>query len=187
MWNYYSKGNKYDACNIMMFASELQNGLYNTCQNKITKIHIYPIVYDKSTQQELVRNALLEALTYYDSHTDEIKKQISSFLLDWSLIFKSEYFKHEEEVRIIVDIPKSTSDTTLGNDFFEVKYRTNCGYIVPYIELKIPKEYLGCVTLGPLLCSEENKKIQESLLSDWLKTNGYNGTSTYSSKVPIRY
>ena len=143
MWNYYSKGSKNEGCNIMMLASELYEGLLKTCNNKVVKINTYPVIYDKAKQKDIVRSFLKQALEFYNIHKNEIKNIISDFLLDCGLIFKSEHFKHEEEVRIIVDIPKSTSETALGNNFFEVKYRVSYGYIVPYIELKIPKECLG--------------------------------------------
>lgn len=54
------------------------------------------------------------------------------FLKAVGLIFKSSCFKHEEEVRAILTVPKS-------NQKFEVKYREKNGYIIPYIALAFQK------------------------------------------------
>lgn len=176
----YSSSNK-DSLNWAI------QGLLKTCNNKVVKINTYPVIYDKAKQKDIVRSFLKQALEFYNIHKNEIKNIISDFLLDCGLIFKSEHFKHEEEVRIIVDIPKSTSETALGNNFFEVKYRVSYGYVVPYIELKIPKECLGMVTLGPKLHHDESNRTQQIVLLDWLKANDYNNVTVTNSCAPIRY
>ena len=67
-----------------------------------------------------------------------------------------------------------------------IKYRTNAGYIIPYIELQIDKQALKSVTLGPFRGNETQINLQKRILYQMLSTNQYN-TNINVSKVPVRY
>lgn len=59
-------------------------------------------------------------------------------------VFKNEGFEHEKEVRIIIKISNKYKDR------IRVNYRSDAGYIIPYIELKIDKKAVKMVALGPV-------------------------------------
>ena len=180
MWNYYSKGNKYEGFNIGFFLSGLTDSLDSFVGSIKAEYHIYPVVYKKEEQKALVRSLLLKLKELYsDDQKTSIRYIISTYLKDWGLIFKSEFFQHEEEVRIIVDLPKKCSP-------LPVKYRTASGYIVPYIELTLEKDSVSYCQFGPLQCEGCQKENQLSVLNEMLESNGYS-TCTGYSKIPVRY
>lgn len=71
-------------------------------------------------------------------------------------------------------------------DILPVKYRTNSGYIIPYIELTIDKSALKSVTFGPFRGTEYQRSLQERTLSEMLISNQYKA-DIGKSTVPIRY
>lgn len=182
MWNYYSKGSKYEGYNISLFSRSVTDS-FRSFFGKGVSIHVYPIIYAKTAQKKLIIELLKKLQEYYEKkYEPQIRYIISNQLTEWGLIFKSDFFQHEEEVRIIIDIPKKSID----NPPFVVNYKMNCGYIVPYIELKIDKDSLMGVSIGPLQCTDEQKELQKEILHEMLISNGYNALETYS-KIPVRY
>ena len=71
-------------------------------------------------------------------------------------------------------------------DDFSIKYRTNAGYFIPYIELLIDKKALKSVTLGPFRGTESQLDLQKKTLSQMLASHQYE-ININVSKVPIRY
>lgn len=183
MWNYYSKGSKYEGYNIGFDSTEVKAAFNHFYGSGISR-KIFPVIYDKIKQQELIKTFLLDILKFYSvTRKEGIKSAISIQLADWSLIFKSEYFQHEEEVRVIISIPKDP----LNPIPLEIKYRNNFGYIIPYIELPFEKHCVSDVCIGPLQCTDEQKETQKKILHERLIVNGYNHARETYSKIPIRY
>lgn len=182
MWNYYSKGSVYEGFNIGFYSQAIDESLLNYFEGKNADFHIYPIIYKKSEQKGIVSEFLktllnFENLLKRDIHL--IQSIISEQLTLWGLIFKSEHFQHEQEVRIIVDIAKSDTE-------IPIKYRHNAGYIVPYIELKLSKDNISTVNSGPLQCSDKQKSHQLNVMNEMLAQNGYNAI-VGCSEIPVRY
>lgn len=180
MWNYYSKGNKYEGFNIGVFPSVLSESLEEMFRDKEAVFHVYPVIYDKAEQKRLIRATLLQLRDHYakDQETS-IRYIIANRLLDWQPIFKSDYFQHEEEVRIIVDLPKQ-------NPPVPIKQRITAGFVIPYIELQIEKTALSFVNFGPLQSLDEQKKQQIRVMEDWLEQSNYSAI-VECSKIPVRY
>lgn len=180
MWNYYSKGNKYEGFNIGFLPLTISNSLEDFMHDKESLFHIYPVIYDKENQKRLIKSTLIKLKENYSQDREPvIRYVISDRLLDWSLVFKNECFQHEEEVRIIVDIAKREKR-------IPVKYRVNAGHIVPYIALMFDKEDVSHVHFGPLQCGEEQKQHQQRVMEEMLEAKGYTALVDYS-KVPVRY
>lgn len=95
------------------------------------------------------------------------------------MLFKSERFEYENEVRIIVDVAKNKND-------INVKYRTYKGYIIPYIELEMPKSSVATVKLGPLFLDEKGREEQIQILKQMLRQEGYDAYAD-ASQIKIRY
>lgn len=183
MWNYYSKGNKYEGFNIGMSASRLNEILIENFIDFSIQTKIYPIIYKKREQKSLIRAFLLKIKELYkDEHEELIRFIILNQLDNWALIFKSEYFQHEEEVRVVIDIEKDSK----RNQDVNIKYRYNCGYLIPYFELNLNKISLTSVTIGPLQCDDNQKEIQKNILLDMLQKGDYKAL-VHCSKVPVRF
>lgn len=128
----------------------------------------------------MIKDLLIRLRDYYDKEQEtSIRYIISNKLTDWLLVFKSEYFQHEEEVRVVVDVAKR-------EDRIPVKYRINAGYVVPYIELKLDKDVVSYADFGPLQCDETMKKHQVEVMEEMLERGGYTSIVEYS-KIPVRY
>ena len=181
MWNYYSKGNKYEGFNIGFNSQALKETLSRFFIGIEAVFHIYPVIYEKAEQKRLIERLLLSLTEFYCAENiSRIRAIISTRLIDWGLIFKKDYFKHEEEVRIIIDVAKRELQRP-------IRYRESCGYIVPYIELKLEKEDVSQVNFGPLLRQERQMDNQIAIMKEMLKGNGYTLTHVDYSKIPIRY
>jgi len=180
MWNYYSKGSKYEGFNIGFTSDAIDESLSEYLQDKEATFHIYPVIYGKQDQKKIISEFLLkvsELCTEKDKQS--VQETVAEQLTLWGLIFKSEYFKHEEEVRIIVDVAKREKAIA-------IRYRTNSGYIVPYIELELNKDNISEVYFGPLQCSDDQKKHQIAVMADFLEQSGYD-VIVGSSRIPVRY
>ena len=181
MWNYYSKGNKYEGFNIGFNSQSLKETLSRFLIGIEATFHIYPVIYEKAEQKRLIERLLLSLTDFYCAENiSRIRAIISTRLIDWGLIFKKDYFKHEEEVRIIIDVAKRELQRP-------IRYRESCGYIIPYIELKLEKEDVSYVNFGPLLRQERQMDNQIAIMEEMLKGNGYTLTHVDYSRIPIRY
>ena len=180
MWNYYSKGNKYEGFNIGFYPHNIKESLKRLLGDKEAEFHIYPVIYSRSEQKRLIKKMLIKLRDNYDTEQESsIRYIISNRLSVWRLVFKHEFFQHEEEVRIVVDVAKREEKVP-------VKHRMNAGYIVPYIELKLKKCDMSYVNFGPLQCDEEQKKHQENVMEEMLEFKGYSALVDYSH-IPVRY
>ena len=70
-----------------------------------SNVKLYPVVYERAQQNFLIRDFILKTLEHFETGDEDILRYMASNqLLQWSLVFKSDYFKHEEEFRLIVDV-----------------------------------------------------------------------------------
>lgn len=185
MWNYYSKGDKYEGFNIGVSSLEMNDFFKRHFSSTGINITIYPVIYEQKKQVDLIYSFLKEALSYYEEGEEgAFELCVSEQLTEWSLIFKSDFFRHEEEVRVIVDVPKDID--LIKEEFPTIKYRDTHGYIVPYIQLEIDKGAVFKVMIGPLQCADGQKEQQKKVLKEMLISNGYTVDIDYS-KIPIRY
>lgn len=179
MWNYYSKGDMFEGINLGITVTD--SILTSLLADGKGSISICPVVYSEREQEQIIQDFLLELAKKYSSkYKDIIRSLISMKLTSLKMIFKKECFEHEQEVRIIVNIPNKYSNV------LPVKYRTTAGYIVPYIELEIDKQALTSVTLGPFRGTDLQKKKQMEILHKMLVSNGYKVLES-STNIPVRY
>lgn len=185
MWKYYSKGSVFEGYNLCFNTISLIEELNELYRYQNIRVSIYPVIYERTKQESIIVNFLKDVLKIYsDDKKAEFKSLISSALLDWGLIFKSNHFRHENEVRIILYvINESKQDSSPP----QIKYRYVGGYNVPYIELKISKSQLLGASLGPLLCEKDYKETQKQVLSDLLKSKGYSKAITMYSTINLEY
>lgn len=181
MWNYYSKGDMFEGINLGLDAETISSNFGQPFSDGKVKVSISPVIYDPDAQKKLIGNFLLEIARNYEERFDCcVRALVSMRLTSWKMLFKQACFCHEQEVRIIVDVANKYSG------ILPVKYRTNSGYIIPYVEIKIDKSALRSVTLGPFRGTESQIKLQKSTLSQILTSNQYFAKINVSN-VPVRY
>ena len=184
MWNYYAKGNAYEGYNIGVDIEKVNDSLLRSYQDFEVSSKIYPVIYDEVEQKNLVESFMRTVLSKYDpKHDTSVRYVISNQLAMWRLLFKSKYFEHENEVRVIISMTKPTSAKKTPVD---IKYRANGMYIIPYIEMKIEKKCMTSIMFGPQQWHEKQKKHQTEIIKDILLRNGYSVDVTHS-EVPVRY
>lgn len=181
MWNYYSKGSKYEGYNIGFNSKLLKMTIERSFTGIEAQVHIYPVVYDRSVQKAFIKRSLVKLAEFYSKENEpRIRAILSTRLIDWGLVFKMECFAHEEEVRIIVDLAKRERQ-------IPVHYRMNAGYVIPYIKLKLEQDDVTGVTLGPLLGGESQSKQQVTIMQEMLQANGFPLAQVGYSHIPVRY
>lgn len=181
MWNYYSKGNYYEGFNIGFYSNEIIDMLQDVFADKFVNVWLGPVVYDKGEQKKVISDIILNLYNSdYANNEKFLIGFISQRLFDLNLVFKNEKYKHENEVRIVIDVAENEND-------INVKYRTYKGYTIPYIEIKISKEKVISVTLGPLPLRNTEIKKQKQIVKERLKRNGYNNALVNSSEIPVRF
>lgn len=187
MWNYYSKGNKYEGLNVGFFASSLLESIETQLRPYESNVKLWPVVYDREQQESLIRKFILQAVDNYNTGDDALLRCIvSEQLLRWSLVFKNECFKHEEEVRLIVDVGVQKLNSQKGIPQIETLYRMSNGFHIPYIKLQFEKHCLSYVRVGPLTCDAASKTTQTAVIEERLSVNGYSAIVNHSN-IPVRY
>lgn len=188
MWNYYSKGSKYDGFNIGLSPTQIKLNANIFFKDKEVDIKIHQIIYKKDKQKAMIRKLILRLEELYEEKwNNQIRYIISNQLYDWSLVFKSEFFQHEEEVRVIVYVAKRTKIGVLQPSPIDIHYRDNFGLTIPYILLKVEKDLLHKITIGPLYCEKEQKEMQKKIMIERLFYNGYKDVKVDYSNIPVRY
>lgn len=181
MWNYYSKGNKYEGFNIGFYSKGMKDTLKHSLLSIEASVHIYPVVYDKNKQKNLIERMLLKLKDFYsEENIPRIRAIVSTRLLEWGLVFKKDYFQHEEEVRVIIDLAKKENQ-------IPIRYRIHAGYVIPYIEMKLDQDDVSQVIFGPLQGDKEHFEQQKKIMEELLRSKGFAIARVGYSKIPIRY
>lgn len=182
MWSYYSKGNRYEGLNIGVSSQTLLDSLESRLNADHTlKLNMVKIVYDENEQLEILRTAILDLYQNYTlEYGSSVRYHIGTLLAKLKPLFKLDYFSHEKEVRLFVHVFKKIKNTT------DVYYRSNAGFVIPYIQLSIAKSSVSQITLGPSLGNEEQKREQISIVQELLGSRGYQA-SVNCSAIPVRY
>lgn len=184
MWNYYSKGDMFEGINLGVNTEKILSNFPQSFADGKAHVSVNSVVYLPEEQKQIIKEFLLNIIKNYDEQfNDSVRAIVSMKLTSWKMLFKKEYFSHEQEVRIIVNIANKYKDV------LPVKYRTNSGYIIPYIELKISKDTLKSVTLGPFRGTKSQIALQKRTLYKMLESNQYNvdEENIRESEVPVRY
>ena len=79
MWNYYSKGNKYEGFNIGVYPNGIKESLKQLLGDKEAEFHIYPVIYSRSEQKRLIEKMLIE-ISESNMTTEEKKLYIKNIL-----------------------------------------------------------------------------------------------------------
>lgn len=183
MWNYYTKGDKYEGYNIGFCFWRTRQHDVQYCYGKGYNFDLFTVIYDDNQKKQIIQDKIKELYSFYQQSPNEgvltrIKSILSYFLKALGLKFKQDCFQHEQEVRAILTIPK-------GSNRFKVEYRSKAGYIIPYIKMSFPSEIVSGITVGPLL----NDQGAVKNIRQFARARHYlfNDTDIHTSKIPIRY
>ena len=181
MWTHYSKGSKYEGCNIGISTNEAITTLKNIFAEGKVNIQVCPVIYDAEEQSQIIKKMVLELASKHEkSYESCIRAIVSMRLMALKMTFKLEHFQHEQEVRIIVKVARKYKNE------IPVKYRAYGGLLIPYIELHIPKNAVKFVTLGPIQGDATQKELQANILREMLCEYDYSADSL-CSQIPVRY
>lgn len=182
MWNYYSKGNMYEGMNIGFSSEALKKSIPENLPDGKIKCEVCSVIYEQSEQEKTIRDFLMEInqKKHLAECESSIRATISMKLTSWKMLFKDSHFKHEEEVRVIIKIPKKYKNE------FNIKYRNYAGLIIPFIPIKVENVAVSQVTLGPIIGDENQKQLQKDIMHEMLVTNNYCVKEEISS-IPVRY
>ena len=170
---------------------------HNELKYKLAVFGAGEVVYDEKEQLDKVKDVLKRIYKLYVSksicdefislkHQNEFLKNedFEGFVFDeiykairiLNIFFKDACFSTENEYRII--FPTSAYIESP----YKAKYRTKENYLIPYIEVKYPKDSIKEVMLAPI-----NKNPNSRLsVEKFLKDNGIDVRVTYS-KLPLRF
>ena len=98
----------------------------------------------------------------------------NNIILSTCLTAKNQAYAHEQEIRGIVHCSESQS----------IKFKQKNNYIVPYIEVNLPKKALKAITIGPT----SNTELTIQSVVHFLHINEYdlNNVIIKASKIPYR-
>jgi len=204
MWRYYGKKDGKIGYNIgindkFLFVpqSNLKTSkLLSLFENLNSIGSFYEVIYDDGEKKEKIREEFIQLNHYFIEQREKIAPEnlhnfiassslfFRSYMTGYQACFKDHHFANEEEVRLVVFIPDN-------DDKIKIKHRVQDGYLVPYVELVIPKEqfdFLG-ITVSPLA----EQELAESTTRSFLRSVGYpcedeEGKSLIRrSNIPLRF
>ncbi|MFL0167523.1 DUF2971 domain-containing protein [Candidatus Clostridium helianthi] len=136
-------------------------------KNKIMLFH-GKVIYDSEQQKEILKRHILEVYNELMKNLNKLNVRVVDekmqlemlneitlilglYFINYSIFFKSPYFKAEEEYRVAFGIDRSK----LGK---MIKFRMRQGLIVPYIELKYNEKFINSLVIGPTNKSDLTEK-----------------------------
>ena len=185
MWRYYSKDDT--GCAIGLYQEFLESStnirMLDPKETRIGKYIWGEVFYDEKEKKDYIYKHL-KSLSVIIKLRPQAKKLIHSELNQWlndlRFFFKHNCFKHENEIRAVLRVPKSPLKED-GKESYNVKYVAINGIIKPYVEVVLPKKALMTVNVSP---------IATDLAYDSIKgfVNSFNDKiSVTKSELPVRY
>ena len=192
MWRYYSKGNGGYGLKCYSFLFEnYKEYEYSDYQEDamFSLIRSYRVIYNDEEKKKILKDIVSDTFSVYEnldkSENDkyqEAKKFIQYALKIFQFRFKHECYSSEQEYRFVFYLPYNKPEK-LENKMPSVKYRSQNGMPIPYIDLTVEKgtSYLNEVLISPFI---ENDSVIATT-SDYLIHCGFNCT-VRKSDLPVR-
>lgn len=192
MWRYYSKGNGGYGLKCYPFLfDKLKDYEFSDYDEKATfsMIRSYKVIYNNSEKEKILKEIIKDTFTAYQksNKTESEKITAAKGFIQYALKifqfqFKHECYASEQEYRFVFYRPYS-KPKELKNELPEIKYRSQNGIVVPYIDIVVEdgKTFLEEVLISPYI---ENQNVVATTC-DYLSQCGYNCT-TRKSLLPVR-
>ena len=192
MWRYYSKGDGGYGLKFSPFLFDTYKEFeYSDYDEKavFSMIRAYKIIYDYTEKESILRELIQDTFSAYQNSSDSKEKNVENArgFISYSLKvlqfqFKHECYASEQEYRFVFYRPYS-KPKDLKNELPPIKFRSNNGVIVPYIELEIEDgmNYLEEVRISPYVQSD----YALATAHEYLEACGFSG-KTRKSLLPVR-
>lgn len=186
MWRYYTKDNT--GCALGFMEGKLERNTrreqFEPNDNAIGKLEFWSVIYDETEKEGFIYSEILNILKKIAASqvpkAGNLKRAIEHGLGKYKFKFKHECFSSEEEVRGIYYVPHN--DEKLPKEKKNIiRYRSQYGMIVPYIEMSFPREAIKEVRIAPNASEDAAASIK-----NYLKANNP-GTHVKQSELPIRF
>ena len=162
---------------------------------KNNKIKTSKVLYDEIFQEkqiDLILKPLEDLDCDIDINSEEFEEVCKNIIIDinnLSAKSKNELFKEEQEVRlihnpIIIDDEKN-KQFIFKNNLSQMKFRSVCGNLIPYFELKFEKEIKDIPAILEIVKGPKNKFIDQEV-KIFLSINGFYSVDIKSSKSSYR-
>lgn len=200
MWSYYIKNGNYSGYNMRFNVDKFVN-LFTPLKD-VTLIH-GKVIYNEDEQIKQLRDELSRLDDKYnkqieivkghkfvspngdevspeDIYGEEYQEELSSFLRERCLFFKSNAFESENEYRFAIKIRNDYDGPTL-----KLKHRIGSnGVIIPYREFDFePKQIVDQITVSPMM----EKEIAKEGLISMLGLSYKNQFAIEYSEINLRY
>lgn len=192
MWNYYVKGGSYNGYNIGLFAANLKENA-KKAYGRGYNCKLMEVIYKEEKKEEIITGLLLELYKEFKTYSRKpksseiLKSSINGFINTYRFSMKKECFAYEEELRMVITIPDDNIKEAIHQKTFEIKYRENNGFIIPYIEYdEISSDLIYELNFGPMDVSDEKKESKRKILIEKYSRAGYCMDVGYSD-IPVRY
>ena len=192
MWRYYSKGNGgyglkcfstlFDTYKKYEYSGYDENAIY--CPPRSFKV-----IYDDNDKKEILTSIIKDTFSVFtqtespeENKLLEAKRFIGNILQVYQFRFKHECFSSEQEYRFVIYVPVKKPEQ-LKNEIPSVKYRTQNGIIVPYIDITVESSHtcLNEVLISPFV----NNQCAWQTTYDYLSQCGFN-CKVRNSQLPVR-
>ena len=109
MWNYYSKGNRYEGMCVGIDVHTMKDSLDSALNTDGTmEIKAAKVIYREEEQIGIIERAILDLKENYEPRFGmSVRYCIGTLLSELKPVFKLDCFEHEKEVRLFVDILKN--------------------------------------------------------------------------------
>lgn len=192
MWKYYAKGGHYDAYNIL-FSSE---AFLNCIQEKLShveqgiKIMHGSVIYDDNIKKEILLQLVRKINAIYKEHLgdsssdsairQELVNRFYYLIKEYSIFFKNEAYRHEEEYRFVIKI----DNANIKKYNLEYGFRNAGSYLIPFLKIKFPKEMIKVLVANPTIATDS---LAIKSLAAFIDYYEYTETAIGVSTVPLRY
>lgn len=183
MWNYYSKKGINQGYNVG-FNFGLTDHSYIAIENELIQIEMVSIIYNDNEKIRDIKNIIdsVHRLSGSDPGYRNCRFIIIDELKKRMFRFKSQFFSHEQELRLVLHVPVELSEDYCEEKRIKIKYTSQNGYLIPYVDVVYKKEILNHITIGPLLEKEISIRTLETI-----KRNYKYRYDIITSNVPIRF
>lgn len=186
LWSYYTKNSNMAGYNIG-FNKKIIHKISHLILGKSFFFTYGNIIYDEQQQKEILKNALLDYNEVFrNCEKKDEKNIIESFkglLIIFSLFFKKECFKVENEYRIVIDNP---TDPLMKEDCaYENKFREQKGYFVPYITSSFEPDDIESISISPTIGKDYYEKGTKRMLLNFNYHKAHQNVA--KSNIPLRY
>lgn len=188
MWRYYSKGKGgYGLKFIYHIFDEQQKYEIKSYDSnaKFSCLKAFKVIYNSDEQKQILKTLLTDAYDVYFKFPDcisRIQGFVRSELKDFQFRFKHECFESEQEYRYVFYRPKKKPQN-LENDLPEIKYRSQDGMMIPYLDIEVSKNaHVAEVLISPFIKNE----TALTTIKEYIKSCGFNNCKVRMSELPVR-